>query len=459
MSVSASKAVSAPSVREAAADILVQVEIRDAFADVLLDNALDAPIQDQRDRGLLTELVYGTLRWRARLDAELRSIILRPLEKTDPYLRNLLRLSLYQLRFLDKIPAYAIVNEAVALAKLAAGASAGGFVNAVLRGALRNPRDMPEPETSEANIAALAEYWSHPLWLTTKWRQMYGLGETIALLKANNQPSPLVVRANLLEGTRQELLNFFDDHDVVALPTVWSPQGIRLSSPSLVSHLPGFSSGRFQVQGEASQLVTLLLDPKANERVLDTCAAPGGKTTHIAELMDNTGEVTAADVSPVGLQKIAANASRLGLQSIVTLPADFTLIPPAMQGVQPYDRVLVDAPCSGLGTLRAHPEIKWRRREKDIARLARLQRRILQSAAALLKSGGVLVYSTCTLTREENEHVIEQFLASHRGFVLDDAARYLPLEAGALTQSGYFLALPHQHGTDGFFAARMRKVD
>jgi 16S rRNA (cytosine967-C5)-methyltransferase len=459
MSVSASEAVLAPSARGAAADILVQVEIRDAFADVLLDHALTALIQDQRDRGLLTELVYGTLRWRARLDAELRSITRRPLDKTDAYLRNLLRLSLYQLRFLDKIPAYAIVSEAVALAKAAGSASAGGFVNAVLRAALREKSELSEPKPSEANIVALAEYWSHPLWLTEKWTQTYGLPEAIALLKANNQPSPLVVRANLLKGTRQELLHFFADYGVDAAPTRWSPQGIRLNSPSLVSRLPGFSSGRFQVQGEASQLVTLLLDPKPGERVLDSCAAPGGKTTHIAELMGNTGEVRAADVSAVGLQRIAANANRLGLQSVVTLEADFALIPPAMKAVQPYDRVLVDAPCSGLGTLRAHPEIKWRRRERDIARLARLQRRILQAAAALLKSGGVLVYSTCTLSREENENIIDHFLAGHQGFVLDDPARYLPLEAAALTQSGYFLGLPHRHDTEGFFAARMRKVN
>jgi 16S rRNA (cytosine967-C5)-methyltransferase len=371
----------------------------------------------------------------------------------------LLRLSLYQLRFLDKIPPYAIVNEAVALAKQVGGKSAGGFVNAVLRAALRQKRGSPQPEPNDADIAALGEYWSHPLWLTEKWRQMYGIGETIALLEANNQPSPLVVRANLLNGTRQELLDLFANHGVDAAPTQWSRQGIRLSSASQVSRLPGFSSGRFQVQGEASQLVTLLLDPKPGERVLDACAAPGGKTTHIAELMENTGEVTAADVSTIGLQRIAANANRLGLHSIVTLEQDFAVIPPAIPTIQPYDRVLVDAPCSGLGTLRAHPEIKWRRRESDIARLARLQRRILQAAAALLKSGGVLVYSTCTLSREENEDIVQGFLVDHRGFVLDDAARYLPLEAAALTRGGYFLALPHCHGTDGFFAARRRKVD
>jgi 16S rRNA (cytosine967-C5)-methyltransferase len=223
--------------------------------------------------------------------------------------------------------------------------------------------------------------------------------------------------------------------------------------------LAGYESGRFQVQGEASQLVGFLLGPQPGERILDACAAPGGKTTHIAELMRDDGEVAAADISTAGLEKIAANARRLGLNAIKTLVADFDRPLPPNLAAQRYDRVLVDAPCSGLGTLRAHPEIKWQRDQKDVSRLAELQRRILQRAAALLKPGGVLVYSTCTLTCEENENVIDDFLARHHGFVLDEAAEYLPEQAQSLSKGRYFLALPQRHNTDGFFAARMRKVN
>ena len=410
---SASDQAREPSVRKTATEILLKVDVRRAYGDVLLHHAQDGAALDDRDRRLLTELVYGTLRWRGRLDAELKTLTRRPLEKTDPFLRNLLRLSLYQLRFLDKIPAYAIINEAVALAKARERARAGGFVNAVLRSALRDKWELPAPDPKPASLAAFAEYWSHPVWLVKKWLEMFGAEETTALLKASNQPAPLILRANALKGTSEELFNLFRRHGIEAAPAPWSPQGIILQSRSLVGQLPGFDSGHFQVQGEASQLVAFLLGPQPGERVLDACAAPGGKTTHIAELMGDIGEVTATDISTTGLKKIAENAGRLGLRSIKTMAADFDK-PFQQRAREPYDRVLVDAPCSGLGTLRSHPEIKWQRSEKDIARLAQLQRRLLTRAASLLRPRGTLVYSTCTLTREENENVIEDFLANHQ---------------------------------------------
>jgi 16S rRNA (cytosine967-C5)-methyltransferase len=455
--VSASDTLDQPSVRKAATDILVKVDVRKAFGDVLLHHALEGPMRDDRDRGLLTELVYGTLRWRGRLDAELRLLTRRPLDKTDPFLRNLLRLSLYQLRFLDRIPAYAIINEAVALAKVSGRGRAGGFVNAVLRNAVREGSNIPVPDPNPAAIGALAEYWSHPPWLVQRWLEMYGTEEATALFQANNQPSPLVLRVNALRGTREELLKLFRDHGIEAAPTTWSPSGIMVGSPSLVTRLPGFGDGRFQVQGEASQLVGFLLGPVPGERILDACAAPGGKTTHIAELMSDDGEVTAGDISTPGLEKIAANAKRLGLDSIKTLAADFSK--PAPLTAKPYDRVLVDAPCSALGTLRSHPEIKWQRTENDIARSARLQSCLLENAAALVKPGGTLVYSTCTLTYEENETVVEGFLANHHEFVLAEAGEYLPAQAKSLSRDYYLVALPQRHDTDGFFAARMKKVN
>jgi 16S rRNA (cytosine967-C5)-methyltransferase len=452
--VSASDPAREPSVRKTATEILLKVDVRKAYGDVLLHHAQEEAGLDDRDRRLLTELVYGTLRWRGRLDAELKTLTRRPLEKTDPFLLNLLRLSLYQLRFLDKIPAYAIINEAVALAKARERARAGGFVNAVLRSALRDKWELPAPDPKPASLAA---YWSHPVWLVKKWLETFGAEETTALLKASNQPAPLILRANALKGTSEELINLFRRHGIEAAPALWSPQGIILQSPSLVSQLPGFDSGLFQVQSEASQLVAFLLGPQPGECVLDACAAPGGKTTHIAELMGDIGEVTATDISTTGLKKITANAGRLGLRSIKTLAADLNK-PFQRTARELHDRVLVDAPCSGLGTLRLHPEIKWQRSEKDIARLAQLQRRFLTRAASLLRPGGTLVYSTCTLTREENESVIEYFLANHQEFVLDEAAEYLPEQAKSMARGRYFLALPHRHNTDGFFAARLRKV-
>jgi 16S rRNA (cytosine967-C5)-methyltransferase len=455
--VSASDQAREPSVRKTATEILLKVDVRRAYGDVLLHHAQDGAVLDDRDRRLLTELVYGTLRWRGRLDAELKTLTHRPLEKTDPFLRNLLRLSLYQLRFLDKIPAYAIINEAVALAKARERPRAGGFVNAVLRSALRDKWELAAPDPKPASLAAFAEHWSHPVWLVKKWLEMFSAEETTELLKASNQPAPLILRANALKGTSEELFNLFRRHGIEAAPAPWSPQGIILQSRSLVGQLPGFDSGHFQVQGEASQLVAFLLGPQPGERILDACAAPGGKTTHIAELMGDIGEVTATDISTTGLKKIAENAGRLGLRSIKTRAADFDK-PFQQRAGELYDRVLVDAPCSGLGTLRSHPEIKWQRSEKDIARLAQLQRRLLTRAASLLRPRGTLVYSTCTLTREENESVVEDFLENHQRFVLDEAAEYLPEQAKSMARGRYFLALPHRHNTDGFFAARLRKV-
>jgi 16S rRNA (cytosine967-C5)-methyltransferase len=455
--VSASDHVREQSVRKIATDILVKVDVRKAYADVLLHRVLDVCVVDDRHRGLLTELVYGTLRWRGRLDAELKTLTRRSLAETEPFLRNLLRLSLYQLKFLDKIPAYAAINEAVELAKTSGRAHSGGFVNAVLRNAVRGGKEFPLPAPKAATTAAIAEHWSHPVWIVEKWLGIFGVEETIALLAANNHPAPLVLRTNLLKGTREELFDFLRREGIEASLAPWSPQGIILKSHSPVDRLPGFNTGNFQVQGEASQLVSYLLDPRCGERILDACAAPGGKATHIAEIMGDIGSVTATDISAAKLKSIAENAARLTLRCIKTRTADFDKPLPQLPN-EPYDRVLVDAPCSGLGTLRSHPESKWHRDEKDIERLAQLQGRILSRAANLLMPGGILVYSTCTLTREENEIVVEDFLANHEEFVLDDAAEYLPDQAKSMVQRRYFIALPQRHNTDGFFAARMRKA-
>jgi 16S rRNA (cytosine967-C5)-methyltransferase len=445
-------------VRELAADILVKVETRKAYADLLLDQTLTAKNLSSQDRALLTELTYGTLRWRGRLDAHLAPLLQRPLQKTDPFIRNLLRLSLYQFLFLDRIPDYAAVNEAVQSAKDHAGAKAAGFVNGVLRNFLRKEKEVAQPMSQDRSISDLAQYWSHPEWLIARWLHYFGATATEALLQANNQEPPLVLRTNFRQGTRESLLQLFQSKEVNASPTLWSPQGITVQSKALVDNLPGFHQGRFQVQGEASQIVAHFLDPQPGERILDACAAPGGKTTHIAELMNDAGEIVATDISPIGLRKIEQNATRLRVKSIRTLQADLSKSFNEFLN-RPFDRILVDAPCSGFGTLRSHPEIKWNRGEADIKRLSELQKKILANMASYLKPGGVLVYSTCTLIDDENEKVVQAFLQRHKDFALDDAGSYLPMEARTLVGGDYFMALPHQHNTDGFFAARVRKLD
>lgn len=454
---SASEAHRKKGCRELAVEILLEVERGAAYADLLLDHALKKNPLSSSDRALLTQIVYGTLRWRGRIDWHLSQSLPRPLPAMDPYLRNLLRLTLYQPLFLDKVPDYAAVNEGVELAKAYGGESAGGLVNGVARSILRKKEKLRYPDPGEHLLLYLSVFWSHPEWLAERWLADFGREEAEALFKANNEEPPLVLRANALKGDREKLLSFLRAQGLDAVPTPWSPQGIELRSAGAVERLPGFKEGLFQVQGEASQLVAYLLDPQPGERVLDACAAPGGKSTHIAEMMEDRGEIIATDISPRGLEKLKQNVQRLGLRSIQPTLAD------AGEGLQgplarPYDRILIDAPCSALGTLRSHPEAKWQKREQDIQRLSRLQKKIINRLGDYLKPGGVLVYSTCTLTREENEKVIENFLGSQRDFVLEEAAGYLPEQARSLTQGRYFLALPHKHNTDGFFAARMKKA-
>lgn len=448
----------AKNLRALAAEILRKVDVRKAYADALLDHTLKSHWLNDADRALLTELVYGTLRWRGRLDALLIPHLNRPLEKTDPLVRNLLRLAVYQLWFLDKIPAYAAVNEAVALARSHGGARTAGFANAVLRNLLRKKSSAKKLTDHDDSVQSLAVAYSHPEWLVQKWLDEFGPAETKLLMQANNQKAPLVLRINSLKTSRAELLHRFSEAGIQATPTEGSPQGIRLESSGVVEKLPGFAEGLFQVQGESSQLVSFLLDPCPGERILDACAAPGGKTTHIAELMKDEGEILALDRSARGVEKIIANATRLGLKSVRAVNADARAKPRGLR-FESFDRILVDPPCTGLGTLRGHPEIKWQRSESDIQRLSRLQLEILQRVSGYLKPGGVLVYSTCTLAREENQGIIETFLRRAQSFELEPAAGYLPEEARRMARGDFFLALPHRDDTDGFFAARIRKVD
>lgn len=443
-------------VRQIASEILHKVETQKAYADILLDHHLRRDNLNDADRGLLTELTYGTLRWRGKLDAKLTPLLNRSLADTDPFIRNLLRVTLYQLLFLDKIPAYAAVNEAVAIAKATRPKSAG-FVNGILRSFLRQSTKGERGLDIQSATANLADEYSHPAWLVERWREYFGDEQAKALMLANNQRAPLVVRANLRKTTPRQLLERWQEHGIAAELNAIAPQALRLPTGVSIETLPGFTEGWFQVQSAASQLVAYLVDPSPGDSILDACAAPGGKATHLAEMIGGQGKIVAIDTSARGIARIAQNTARLGLESIDAHCVDASkTLPASLAGS--YDRILVDAPCSGLGTLRSHPEIKWRRDRSDVERLAVLQARILQTIAQYLKTEGVLVYSTCTLTAEENDLVVESFLRENHQFELTDAARYLPQAARHMTHGKYFQALPQRDDTDGFFAARLRKV-
>jgi 16S rRNA (cytosine967-C5)-methyltransferase len=442
--------------------ILRRVEEGGAFADALLGHRLTGSGLSTRDQGLATRLVYATIAWQGFLDHIANAFSRRPVSELDPPVRTLLRLGLCQMCVLTRIPAFAAVDTSVRLARTLRGGAVAGLLNAVLRRAATDWSNVALPDRATDPLGFLTVRWSHPRWLVERWVVAYGLDEAERLLQANNEAAPSVLRLNRTKGDAAALLARLRGAGVDAMPARFAPCGVQLEQGAGPETLPGFDEGLFCVQGEASQLVGFLVGPASGARVLDACAAPGGKTTHLAELMDDRGEVVALDVHRSGVGRIARLADRLGLSSVRAQVADASVWQP--EGwrpgtVGPFDAALVDAPCSGLGTLRQHPEVRWRRTPSDVAALARLQRDLLSHVAAFVRPGGILVYATCTLSREENEDVVAAVLGADTGLVMDDPRPLLPEPArGLVGPDGCLRTLPHRDGLDGFFAARLRRT-
>lgn len=432
--------------REQALEILCRAE-EGAFADALLEQARQ--LFDSRDNAFILELVYGTLRNRAFLDWRLNRLSRQPVEETDVRTRNVLRLGAYQLLFLDRVPASAAVNTAAELAKL--HGKKQGYVNGLLRNLDRNRREAAAPDADDP-VRRLALLYSHPAWLVKRWLARYGVAKTEALLRGNNEPAPLVIRTNTLKTTRDGLKAALLTQGVETRETTYSPAGLELLSGSGLRSPAAYEEGLFMVQDEAAQLIGLLLAPAAGDAVLDACAAPGGKATHLAELMRNEGSVAALERDAARIGRIRENSTRLGTTILAPVHGDAV----RFQG-GPFDRILIDAPCSGLGVLRRRPDGRWNKRERDIKERAALQRRILEHCANLLKPGGVLVYATCSVEPEETGEVITSFLAgSAGGFVIDDARQFLPDKASELVDDrGFLRTLLNEQGMDGFFGARL----
>jgi 16S rRNA (cytosine967-C5)-methyltransferase len=435
------------------------VERHGRFADEVLDEFLRQSRLDARDRALAWELTYGVLRRRATLDWQLHHLSAQPFERLPLPVKTALRLGAYQLLCLDRIPSSAAVNESVNLVK-AGGAHAGrnwtGFVNAVLRTLIRKPA-APWPDAALDPVASLAVRYSCPVWLVERWLQRIGAAQTEALCQAMLENPPLTIRTNSLRTSRESLQERLKQDGCHALPTRLSPWGLVLDLNGTLAELPAFRDGDLYVEDEAAQLVPPLLDPQPEDRVLDACAAPGGKTTHLAALMQNRGEIVAVDRSPQRLRLVEENCRRLGVDIVRTMVADARKIAAG----DPFDRILVDAPCSGLGVLRRHPEGKW---QKDVERLthhAVRQLALLERVGPLLRPGGVLVYSTCSTEPEENEQVIDSFCARHTEFHREVVTPWLPPDARTfLTAQGDFstmTAFSAKAQLDGFFAARLRK--
>lgn len=441
--------------RQAACETLLRIRKEGGFADRLIDIELSSGALIGPDRGLYAELVFGVLRRQGTLDHILQQLLEKPMVELDPLALVILRVGLYQLTCLDRIPESAAVNESVNLAKLITPGTSG-LINAVLRNYLRRRDSISFPDLTANPAAAIAARHSQPEWLVEQWIAQLGAVEAQQLAEVSSQQPPLTLRVNTLRSDRDQLLREFETQGIGATPCRFSPDGITLAGRHIVSALPGFETGLFAVQDEASQLAGRLLGAEPGERIWDACCAPGGKTCHIAQLMDDRGELIATDISRSKLTLVQENLRRLGISSVATSVADLHQPDTFPEGS--FDRILLDAPCSGLGVIRRNPEAKWRLFSGDITRLAAVQKTLLKNASDRLKPGGTLLYSTCSTSEAENELVVEDFLLHNPGFVLENLNDLFPQWSELIAFYGMFRVWPHRNGMDGFFAARIRRV-
>ncbi len=422
-------------VRYAATKAIYEIFTSGAYSNVALAKILRSEKFDDRDRRFFTELVYGTTKTGSSLDWKLSKYINRPLEKTDPKILAVLRVGFYQMFFMNKVPQSAAVNESVEIAKNVCGIGASKFVNGVLRNAGRDPQKSDFPKGDSPRALALKTF--HPLWIVKLFVEEFGLEETKKLCAADNVEPPLCVRTNFLKTTREKMLEELKKIGATARESEIAPEGIIIESHGALDKFQPLRKGLCQVQDESSMTVARKLDPAEGDFVIDCCAAPGGKTTHIAELMKNRGKIIAADIYETKLEHIKMNSERLGINIIETILKDAREIGESFPGKA--DKILVDAPCSGLGVIRRKADIRLKKNPAEIEKLPDLQFEILSGAAKALKPGGTLVYSTCTILSRENEDVVEKFLSLNPNFKLADKE----------------ILLPHFDNTDGLFVAKM----
>ena len=437
--------------RGTAVKVLNRVERTDSYLEKVLDAELRSGELSDVDKGLLNELAHGVLRWQNRLDWVLNGFSHGNFAKSEINVKNALRVALYQILFLERIPHPAAVNEAVEFVKRIRGEKPAGLVNAVLRNILRNLEGIRYPDPAEDRIQYLSVYFSHPSWLVRRWIDRYGEEETQKLLIANNERPALSLRINRLKAEPGEFLRLLEQQQIQFSGSEYLGHFVKVRGLSRIGQMELFRAGFFTIQDESAALPSLLVDPRPGDTVVDLCAAPGGKTTGMAELMKNQGEIIALDRYEPKLAQIRGAAERLGLKNITPVLGDGMTFQHA-----PVDRVLIDAPCSGFGILTKKPDIKWKRESKDIGALARMQQDLLENGAGLVKPGGVLVYSTCTIEPEENEQTVRSFLARHPEFHLEDAREFVSKDL--VTPEGFVATYPHRHGMDGSFAARMLKA-
>lgn len=421
--------------REIALTTLYKIEVGEGYSNLTLDKELNKSDLSKQDKALASEIVYGVLTWKITLDEIIKKYSSIRLKKISPWIINILRMGIYQIAFLDRIPESAAVNESVKLAKKYGHEVSSKFTNAILRKIEKNEYDKliyyikTKPYTDEEIISIMT---SHPVWMVSRLLKDYDKKFVIEILESNNKTPETAIRVNTIKASRDELKKLLD------LKGVDNRLG-NLPDSIFVKKLTDFNEKLYVVQDEAAQLAVLKLDPKEDEYILDACSSPGGKTTYISALMNNTGRVDAWDIHEHRVELVKKLAEKLGITNIYASVADSAEYHTFLR--EKYDRILLDVPCSGLGVIRKKPDIKWTRNESDIDELIETQRSILDSVSEYLKPGGTLVYSTCTVLKDENERQIANFLHKHIEYKLEEEIKLFP----------------NVNNTDGFYIAKLIK--
>ncbi len=433
--------------RQEALRCLYQIEYEGAYLNIALKKQLLSSNLDKRDKAFVTALVYGVVQQRLALEYVISLYSKVKIKKISKFILLILKLGIYQILFMDKIPDSALVNESVKLAKRYGHMSSAGFVNGLLRTVIKNKGQIPKPEDK---YEALCVKHSFPKWIVEKWCNDFGEEFAASLMESLNKDAFVNVRVNTLKADKKEIMSLFPD----AKEGNFSEFSLSLKGFDAVGSAE-YKNGLITVQNEAAMLASEVLSPNPGEIVMDMCAAPGGKSTHIAQLMKNKGRVLSFDLYEHKIELINENAKRLGADIIEASVKDASVFDKKYENFA--DKILVDAPCSGLGIIRKKPDIKWNRCENE--KFSDIQYKILTNAARYLKKGGELVYSTCTLNKEENEMVFEKFLKEHKDFLQVDISKYFSKSVKRDTlKEGYVTLYPNIDGTDGFFISKMKKV-
>ncbi len=442
--------------RSLAVKILTRVERTDAYLDKLIDFEIRTDLLNDYDKSLLNEICHGVIRWMRRLDWFLNGFYRGNWEKCTPEIKNTLRVALYQILFLNKIPDFAAVNEAVEFVKRISTQKHADVVNGLLRTIIRTKNDLVYPTREIDEIKYLGIMQSHPNWMIRRWIERFGFDDAALLAESNNKRPILTLRINTLKASKDEIFKRFDERSIVYRTCRYIDYFVTLRLMSKIYLDEDFKDGKYTVQDESAGLPAVLLKPTENDMILDMCAAPGGKSTHIAQLLGGKGKVYSVDKFDAKIRMMKQNAERLGITNIEFIQDDAADLQDDRVKDLKFDKILLDAPCSGLGVLSKKPEIRWKREFEDILALTEIQKNLLNSAVKYLKPGGVIVYSTCSTEQEENMDVVKDFLEKNPDFRIDNASQYVKSEL--VNAEGCIETFPHRHNIDGSFAARLVRI-